>query len=83
VRITAVRPKIDPKRGTVITITVMARGVDDVNEFIDNLEATGAFAQLVRVDEHIEESQQDQWQATVEGIYRPDGARPAGEGTVR
>ena len=83
VRITAVRPKIDPKRGTVIMIAVIARGVDDVNQFIDNLEATGAFAQLVRVDEHVEENQQNQWLATIEGIYKPDAARPTGEGTAR
>ena len=83
VRITAVRPKIDPKRGTVLTVTVMARSVDDVNEFIDSLEATGAFAQLVRVDERLDENQQNQWQATLEGIYKPDAARPAGEGTAR
>ena len=83
VRITAVHPKIDPKRGTVVTITVMARSVDDVNQFIDNLEATGAFAQLVRVEEHLDENEQDLWQATLEGVYKPEAPRPAGEGAAR
>jgi Tfp pilus assembly protein PilN len=78
-RITAVRPKIDPKLGTVVTITVMTRSVDDVNQFIDRLEASGSFTQLVRMSEQIDENQQ-QWQAIVEGIYKSDTARPAGEG---
>jgi hypothetical protein len=54
-----------------------------VNQFIDNLEATGAFAQLVRVDEHLDENDQNQWQATLEGVYKPEAARPAGEGASR
>src|SRR5207244_9865977 len=28
-RITAIRPKVDPKRGTVVTLIVAARNVDD------------------------------------------------------
>ena len=83
VRIISVRPRIDPKRGTVVMIVAMARSEDDVNHFIDRLEATGAFSQLVRLDEHIDENQQDQWQATLEGVYKPDAARPAGEGAAR
>jgi hypothetical protein len=80
-RITGVRPKIDPKRGTVVTITVMTKSVEDVYQFIDRLEASGAFTQLVRVSEQIEDSQQ-LWQAIVEGIYKSDTTRPAGEATV-
>ena len=83
VRITAVRPRLDPKRGTVVTITIMARTVEDVNQFIDRLEATGAFTQLVRLDEHLDESQENLWQATLEGIYKSGAAEPPGEGTAR
>ena len=83
VRITAVRPRLDPKRGTVVTITIMARTVEDVNQFIDRLEATGAFTQLVRLDEHIDESQQNLWQATLEGLYKSGAAQPPVEGTPR
>lgn len=82
VRILSVRPRIDTKRGTVVMIAAMAKSEDDVNHFIDGLEATGAFSQLVRLDEHIDENQQDQWQATLEGVYKPDAARPA-EGAAR
>ena len=83
VRITAVRPRLDPKRGTVVTIVIMARTVEDVNQFIDRLEATGAFTQLVRLDEHLDENQQNLWQATLEGIYKSGAAQPPGEGTAR
>ena len=83
VRITSSRPRIDPKRGTVVTITVAAMSVDDVNQFIDRLEATGTFDQLVKGDEHIDENQQNLWLATLEGVYKSDAARPAGEGTAR
>ena len=83
VRITAVRPRIDPKQGTIVTIAVMAKSVEDVNQFIDRLEATGAFTRLVRLDEHIDDTQQNQWQATLEGVYKSGAAQPAGEGTTR
>jgi type IV pilus assembly protein PilN len=82
VRITSVRPRIDPKRGTVVMITAMARSVDDVNQFIDRVEATGAFTELVRRDEHLEE-QLDLWQATLEGTYKSEAVRPAGAGAAR
>jgi len=83
VRITAVRPRLDPKRGTMVTISIVARTVDDVNQFIDRLEATGAFTQLVRLDEHLDENQQGLWQATLEGVYKSGAAQPPAEGTAR
>jgi hypothetical protein len=83
VRITSVRPRLDPKRGTVVIISIVARTVEDVNQFIDRLEGTGAFTQLVRLDEHLDENQQNLWQATLEGIYKSGAAQPPGEGTAR
>jgi Tfp pilus assembly protein PilN len=67
VRITAIRPRIEQKRGTVLSIIVRAKGVDDVNQFVDNLEATGAFAELEKRDEHVDE--QNQFEAMLEGVY--------------
>ncbi|MEP7305409.1 MAG: hypothetical protein ABJA98_07840 [Acidobacteriota bacterium] len=78
VRVATLRPKLDPKRGIVVTIILFAKGVDDVNLFIDKLEATGAFAQLQKLDERLDD--QNQLQATIEGVYTPSGARPAAEG---
>jgi Tfp pilus assembly protein PilN len=78
VRIATMRPKLDLKRGIVLTVVVFARSVDDINLFIDRLEATKAFAQLQKLDERIDE--QNQLQATLEGVYTPANARSAGEG---
>jgi hypothetical protein len=73
VHFSAVRPKLEPKRGIVITIVVDAKSVNDINLFIDRLEATGAFAQLQKLDESVDE--QNQLQATIEGVYTPQAAR--------
>jgi Tfp pilus assembly protein PilN len=80
VRITAIRPKIDPKRGTVLTLFVAARNVEDVNRFIGNLDATGAFKDLEKKDELIDD--QNQLAATLQGVYMP-AAAPAAEGAAR
>jgi type IV pilus assembly protein PilN len=55
VRITSMRPRIVPKEGTVLTITVVARSVDDINEFVQNLEKNGAFANVLPVEDRANE----------------------------
>ena len=74
VRITAVRPKLDPKRGIVLTINVVARNVEDVSELMDKLEATGVFKDLLTPEEHVDE--QGQLEAALETTYRPGAGRP-------
>jgi Tfp pilus assembly protein PilN len=75
VRITAIRPKLDPKRGTVLTIIVAARSVEEINMFIANLDATGAFTELEKRDEQIDE--QNQLLASLQAVYTPTAARAA------
>ena len=58
VRITSVRPSLDRDRRITLNITVLARGVDDVNEFMERLEATGAFANVLSRDEKVTDSGQ-------------------------
>ena len=58
VRITSVRPTLTRDRRIMLTISVLARGVDDVNEFMERLEATGAFANLLSSEERITDSGQ-------------------------
>jgi type IV pilus assembly protein PilN len=58
VRITSVRPALDRERRITLTISVLARGVDDVNEFMERLEATSAFANLLSREERISDSGQ-------------------------
>ena len=67
VRITSVRPTLDRDRRITLTISVLARGVDDVDEFMERLEATGAFANLLSREERITES--GQLQASLECEY--------------
>ena len=82
VRFVSTRSKLDPKRGIVLTIIAVAKTVDDINKFVDNLQATGAFTDVKKIDEHLDE-QTNQWTATIEPIYTPANARPAAEGAER
>jgi len=69
VRITAVRPKVDAS-GTTLTISVIARTVDDVSQFMDNLHKTGAFRSVgSRIEEHMNE--EGQLEAVFDAIYLP------------
>jgi Tfp pilus assembly protein PilN len=75
VRITSFRPRIDPKRGNVVTITLVARGVDDVQEFMENLEETGAFPELFPPSERTNE--RGQLETVIEAVYAPRQAAKA------
>jgi Tfp pilus assembly protein PilN len=72
VRITAVRPRVDEKGMMLLTIQVAARSVDDVEELIRNLEATGSFSNVLSVQENFNE--QGVLLATLEGSYNPSQA---------
>ena len=67
VRVTSVRPALDQDRRIMLTIIVLARSVDDVNEFMEQLEATGAFANLLSREERVTDS--DQLVAVLETEY--------------
>ena len=82
VRITAIRPRVDPKRGTILTLTVVARSVEDINLFIGNLDTTGAFKELEKKEEQIDEQNQNQLVGTLQGIYSST-AGPAADGAAR
>jgi Tfp pilus assembly protein PilN len=69
VRIMAVRPTVDRDRRIVLTVVVLARGVDDVNEFMENLDATGAFLELRSAQEQT--TDEGQIQSTLETVYKP------------
>lgn len=67
VRITSVRPSLDRDRRIMLAISVLARSVDDVNEFMEQLEGTGAFANLLSREERVTDS--DQLVAVLETEY--------------
>jgi Tfp pilus assembly protein PilN len=75
VRITSVRPRVDDKGVMLLTIQVVARSVDDVDELIRNLERTGAFSNLLSVQEQFNEG--GMLDATLEGNYMPAAAKKA------
>jgi Tfp pilus assembly protein PilN len=80
VRITSFRSKIE-KEQIVLSITIVARGAEDVSAFLDNMEHTGVFSEVGRtLEEHVNE--QGQLQISLETVYRPTvghtGGRLAG-----
>jgi len=75
VRITSVRPKVDTLKGTTLTITVVAKTIEDAYQFMANLEATGAFSDMIPKDDRYNE--QGQVESIVEMSYNPSGQKPA------
>lgn len=89
VMLNAVRPTVD-ERGTRVSMVVLARRYQDAEEFMKNLEETGAFADLVARQQI--ETDEGLQQVTIDVVYTPvaDTARPpapaqpeAGKQTVR
>ncbi len=79
VMLTSVRPTIDEK-GTKITMTIVARRRDDATEFMDKLEATGAFEDILPRQDSVND--EGLTQVTVDAIYVPALAEPkTGTGT--
>jgi Tfp pilus assembly protein PilN len=76
VRITLVRPTLDKDRNIVLTVGVLARSVDDVNQFMENLDKTGAFTGLNSVQERVNE--QGQIESTLQTGYAPQATPPGG-----
>ena len=76
VRITSVRPKIE--RGQFqLTITLVARGVEDISQFMERLEKSGAFPEVGgAIEEHVNE--QGQIVANVAVVYLPMSGHAAG-----
>ena len=75
VRITAVRPRLDRRAGTMLEFTAVGRSVDDVGRFMQNLTKTGAFSGVRPVEEH--ENEQGMWEASLEAMYKPGTAAGA------
>lgn len=76
VRITSVRPRAE-KGQFMLTIAVVARGAEDLSQFMDNLEGTGAFMQVgSKVEEHVTDD--GQLEATLQAVYTPGSRGPQG-----
>ena len=81
-RIAAVKPKIDKDRGFVVVVNVIAKSVDDVNTFMENLEKAGVFTGLLAREDRVND--QGLIESTIETGYTPGGGprapRSAGRG---
>jgi type IV pilus assembly protein PilN len=73
VRIAAVRPKVDRKNGNILTINVVGRTIEDVDRFMENLEATGAFSHTESKEERIND--EGLLAAAIETTYLPTAAK--------
>jgi Tfp pilus assembly protein PilN len=76
VHITSVRPKVEAGKGTILNLTVVSRNLDEVYQFMNNLDATGAFAELQpRGDQY--NTEQALWETVIEARYTPTAADTA------
>jgi Tfp pilus assembly protein PilN len=85
VRLVAVRPRVERDGRIVLVINVVSRSVEDVDKFMENLEGTGAFANLRPVVEQVDD--EGLVQTALESDYVPSAAKPdekpTTEGAVR
>ena len=83
VRIAAVRPTIDVDGRMVVAILAFARRVEDLTEFIDALETTGHFTEVLSRTSSVEED--GSWRSELQGYYgapepgAADGPRPSSD----
>jgi Tfp pilus assembly protein PilN len=73
VRITAVRPTVDREHHITLTVAIVARTVNDVNQFMQRLDETGAFRDLYSTEERPNEDNQIESVLTM--IYVPKAHR--------
>jgi hypothetical protein len=85
VRLVAVRPRVEKEGRIVLVINVVSKSVDDVDMFMQNLEETGAFANLRPVVEQVND--EGLIETALESDYVPSAAKReekrAPEGAVR
>ena len=78
VRLSAVRPVVDEQGRLTVKLTVLGRDVESVDHYLDALEKTGAFHDLLSRKER-EDNKEGLIEANVEGRYAPQAAVvPAG-----
>jgi hypothetical protein len=76
VRITAVQPRLE-KGVFIVGVAVEARRAEDLDAFIEALEMTGTFRQVLAIDTQTNED--DLLAAVIEGAYEPPPRVPAEE----
>jgi type IV pilus assembly protein PilN len=74
VRLVAVRPRVDREGRIMLVINVVAKAVESVDTFMQNLEDTAAFANLRPVVETVDD--EGLIETTLECDYVPSAAKP-------
>jgi Tfp pilus assembly protein PilN len=74
VMLSSVRPMVDDGT-TRITLVVLGRRTADLDEFMEKLEATGAFENVLPRQQNLTDD--GLTQATIEALYVPDAPEPA------
>ena len=69
VRITSLRPNVDRDGTITVTMTVAAQSVDDIEQFMANLESTKAFSDVYPLDD--EPTEEGGVRASLAGKYVP------------
>jgi hypothetical protein len=80
VRITAVQPRVEKDGRFVIGMRVEARQIGDLEKFLDDLEMTGAFHNVLTTDEQATDD--GLLEAVIEGLYVPQTGTAPGEKPV-
>jgi len=73
VRITSVRPSVDRDHKITLTISVVAKSVNDVDQFMSRLDETGAFKDLYSTEERPNEDNQIESVLTM--VYVPEAPK--------
>ena len=67
-RITSLRPRVDRDGAITVQMTIVARSVDDIEEFMANLEKTTAFSDVFPLQD--ERGRRPAWcRPAIEGKY--------------
>ena len=69
VRVTAVQPRVDSGGEFIVGISVVSRQIEDLDDFIESLEKTGAFRRALAIQEKTNED--GLLEAVVEATYAP------------
>jgi hypothetical protein len=75
VRIASVRPKIEKDGRVLLSLTVVGRRVEAIDHFIESMESTGAFSDVLSREETADAD--GLLQTTLEGEYHPKRATAA------
>lgn len=76
VRITSIRPKIERDGAIAVSMSIVGRRVEDIDTFMENLEATGAFADVLSQEETVNDD--GTLLAVLNGRYIPVDAATGG-----